>query len=349
MKEKIAAISIMANAILSGGKITVGGLSNSSAIVAEGIHSFVDIFSSVIGYLGIKISQKPVNKKHPYGYYKFEVLAGALITFILFATGFGIVWESFRKLLAPEKIEISYLAFGVMIFSAVINEIMARIKIHFGKKENSISLLSDGVHSRIDVFASLAVFAGLFLTEYWIYADAVLALLIGLYIVKESLSLGKEAVDSLLDVSAGEEIEKRIAFVASSMDIEIDSLITQKKGSVITANLAISLPEKLKVEVAAAISENLRRKLMEEIANLVYVTIQIESHQMETGFYKPFFGKGLGWQKAGRFKEEIKGAAGKGPDGECVCPQCGYKVSHERGVPCSNLQCCNCKTSLQRK
>lgn len=349
MKEKIALISIAANAVLSGVKITAGILSNSSAIVAEGIHSFVDIFSSAIGYLGIKISQKPVDKKHPYGYYKFEVLAGAAITLLLFATGIGIIWESLQKIMAPGKIEIGYLAFAVMIFSAVTNEAMARLKIHFGKKENSISLISDGIHSRVDVFASLAVLAGLLLARYWIYADAALALFIGLYIVKESFLLGKEAADSLLDVSAGSEIEKKIKSIAKSQNIAIGSLKTQKKGSVITANLEITLPKNLKVEEAEMVSDTLREAFMAEIDNLRYVSIQISSHEVESGYYKPEFGKGFGWRKRGKFKSKIQGASGKGPGGDCVCPECGYKMQHEHGVPCSKLKCPNCKINLQRK
>jgi divalent metal cation (Fe/Co/Zn/Cd) transporter len=71
-----------------------------------------------------------------------------------------------------------------MIFLAIVNEIMARLKIHFGQKENSVSLISDEVHSRIDVFTSLAVFVGLFLNKYWIFTDSVLAFLIGFYIIK---------------------------------------------------------------------------------------------------------------------------------------------------------------------
>jgi cation diffusion facilitator family transporter len=209
MKEKIAVISILANFVLAGGKIAVGFFSNSAAILAEGLHSFMDIFSSAVGYIGIRISKRPEDQKHPYGHYKFEVLAGVIITLILLVTGLGIMWEAYKNFLSPEKIEIGYLAFGIMIFSAVVNEVMARLKTHFGKKENSIALLSDGLHSRVDVFASLAVFAGLILTKYWVFIDSFLAFLIGLYIIKESFSLGKEAVDSLLDVSAGEEIEER--------------------------------------------------------------------------------------------------------------------------------------------
>ena len=87
-----------------------------------------------------------------------------VITLILLATGIGIIYEAVQGFMNPSIIKIPVLAFGIMIISALVNEIMARLKIHFGKKENSIALLSDGVHSRIDVYASLVVFIGLFLT-----------------------------------------------------------------------------------------------------------------------------------------------------------------------------------------
>ncbi len=349
MKEKIAVVSILANIVLAGGKVTIGILSASAAVLAEGIHSLVDIFSSAISYIGIKISKKPKDQKHPYGHYKFEVLTSFFITLILFGTGVGIIYKAYQNFLDPSLIKIPILAFGVMIFSVLVNEIMARFKIHFGKKENSMALLSDGFHSRIDVYTSAAVFVGLFLSKYWIYIDSLLALLVGLYIIKESFTLGKEAIDSLLDVSASSENEEKIKSIVKKENIEINSLKTQKKGSAITANLEITLPKDLKVEKAAKISQNLREKLMEEIEDLFYIVIQIKSYEMETGFYKPAFGKGFGWQRRGRFKDEIEKATGQGPDGYCVCPKCNYKIPHQTGTPCPTLQCPKCKTPLERK
>ena len=349
MKEKIAVISILANGLLAGGKVAVGVFSGSAAILAEGVHSFMDIFSSAVGYIGIKISAKPEDQKHPYGHYKFEVLGGTIITIILLATGSVIIYEAYRNFIDPEKIKISFLAFGIMAFSVAVNEIMARLKIHYGKKENSISLLSDGFHSRVDVYTSLAVFAGLFLTKYWIYADSLLAFLIGVYIIKKSFSLGKEAVDSLLDVSAGPKIEEKIKSIVKAQNIEISSLKTQKKGSAITANLEIELPSNLSVEEATKTSDNLREKLMKEIENLSYVAIQIKSHEVETGFYKPAFGRSFGWQRRGRFRGEFETAKGGGPGGYCVCPKCGYKIPHQRGIPCSQLLCPKCRINLIRE
>jgi len=353
MKEKIAGLSILANFILASLKIITGILVNSTAILAEGIHSGMDIFASAISFIGIKIGKKPVDKKHPYGHYKFEVLAGLTITFILLLTGIGIVYEAYQGFQNPSEVKIGYLALGVMLLSVAINEIMARLKISYGKKENSISLLSDGIHSKVDVYASIAVLIGIILTKYWIYADPLLALLVGLYIIKESFELGKEATDSLLDVSAGEKIDNRIKQIIEKQNITVSEIKTQKKGSAITANIEIKLPEKLTVNEASTISEKLKRKLIDSIEPLEYIAIQIKSHKVTDSFFKSKsdfgIGKAIGWKRKQRFKDEIKSAKGAGPEGYCICPKCGYKQKHIRGAPCSTIKCPKCKTNLTRK
>jgi cation diffusion facilitator family transporter len=343
MKEKIAAISVFANLILAVGKIVIGLMAGATSILAEGIHSGMDVISSAVSLIGINISKKEVDEKHPYGYYKFEVLSGLIITLLLFTTGAGIVHEAYKGFINPGELEIGFLAVGIMVFSALVNEVMARLKIHYGKKENSISLLSDGVHSRVDVYASIAVLIGLLLHNFWNYADPLLALFIGLYIIKESVSLGKEATDSLLDVSAGVEIERKIKEIADKEGIKISELKTQKKGSAITANVEVKLPSRLSVEEATEISTTLKKKLVEEMKNLKYVAIQITSHEMSSSYFKPSVGLGFGWQRRGKMHGDAMG-----PGGYCICPKCGYKVKHERGTPCSSIECPKCGVSLAR-
>jgi cation diffusion facilitator family transporter len=349
MKEKISLLGILVNGFLAAGKITVGIFSHSASILADGFHSLADIFSSFIGYWGIKKAQKPADEKHPYGHFKFEVLGGMVIVLFLVAAGIEAIFEAYQNYLDPQKIKLSSWAFAVMLISVVFNLATSQLKIYYGKKENSLTLLTDGTHDKADVLASSVVLLGLFLSRYWMYADALLAFLIGLYIIKEAYPIGKEAVDSLLDVSAGKEVEDKIKRLIKEQNIDLASLKTQKKGSVITANLEINLDSSLTVEKANRISDDLRKKLMQEIENLQFVIIQIKSHALETNFYQPTFGQGFAWQRKGRFKDGSPKAEGKGPDGECVCPQCGYTTPHQKGVPCSTLQCPNCKINLERK
>lgn len=348
MQDAISALSVAVNAALAGGKIAVGALSQSAAVMAEGIHSLMDLVSSSIGYIGIRISRKPEDAKHPYGHYKFEVLAGFIITLILCGTGARLVYGAYRGLLRPRAIALPVLAYWVMAISAVVNEIMARLKIHYGTREDSIALLSDGVHSRIDVWTSAAVFVGIWVSRYWIHADGLLALLIGVYIIQRSFLLGKGAVDSLLDASAGQEIEEKIRSIARGEHIALDSLKTQKRGVAVTANLEIDLPNTLTVEEATAISEALRKRLMSAIRRLSHVAIQIRSHEVETGFFRPSIGHGFGWQRRGGPKGRREETSGQGPGGHCVCPRCGYRAPHRRGVPCAALKCPQCAAPLER-
>lgn len=349
MKEKVSLLAVIVNIILTCSKLFAGYFSGSALIVAEGFHSLGDVFSSVVAFLGIKISKKPSDSKHPYGYQKYEVLSGLVITALLILAGITAIYEAYKGFISPELVKISLLPYIVMIFSAIINEVMARLKISYGKKENSISLVSDGVHSRVDVYASIGALAGLAISGFWIYADSLFALIVGLYIIKESFELGKEAVDSLLDVSAGDEIEGKIREIVTKEGVELDSLKTQRRGSATMANLEIKLPGGLTVDSAGTISEKLRKTLIGQIDSLNYVAIQIKSHDLESSYFKTRTGAGISWGRKGRYKGNLSSASGMGPDGQCVCPDCGYKVRHTRGVPCSNLKCPRCKVSLERK
>ncbi len=356
MKEKIAVLSVFVNLFLAIGKTLIGILINSASVLAEGIHSGMDVLSSGISLVGIKISEKPVDKKHPYGYYKFEVISGLIITITLFIAGIWMIWEAYKGFIDPTIISISYLAIGIMTLSVILNEITARLKIYYGKKENSISLLSDGIHDKVDVYASLAVLIGIALMPYWIYVDSILALLIGLYIIKESFELGKEATDSLLDASAGEEIENKIKNIVENHGIDIGEIKTQKKGSAITANLEITLPKDTKIDEATKISENLKKELIESLESLEYVVIQIKAHELTSMSFEPrgidskiSFTRGLRWQKKGKFEGKLKEAEGKGPEGYCVCHNCKYKQKHEKGTPCSKIKCPKCGKTMRRE
>jgi len=82
-KEAVSFISILANFFLGVLKIGLGVLAKSSALVADGFHSGMDVFSSLIAFWGIKVAQRKPTKVHSYGWARVEVLAGFVLPFFL--------------------------------------------------------------------------------------------------------------------------------------------------------------------------------------------------------------------------------------------------------------------------
>jgi cation diffusion facilitator family transporter len=348
-EERISLMGLAVNFALSVGKLIIGFLSQSTAIVAEGLHSGMDIFSSVISYVGIRVSKKPADTEHPYGHYKAEVVSGFVITIILLLTAVWILYESITSFLSPvQKVIVNHVSIGIMVTSAILNEVMYHVKIRSGKKYDSVGLISDGMHSRIDVLTSITVLVGVAASQYSIRTDSIAAFVVGLYILKESFSLGKRATDSLLDVSAGADVEGRIRVTAAKEKVKIKALKTQKRGPKIFAQLDVILPDNLRVDEASSITKNLEQRLVGSIENLDYVTIQIASHEIGESYYRGIFGRAFGWQRRGRI-EKVEGVRALGPGGYCVCPNCGHRIKHEIGIPCSSSKCPKCNANLTRE
>ncbi|MCD6400258.1 cation diffusion facilitator family transporter [candidate division WOR-3 bacterium] len=292
----VAILSTLVNVFFVIFKLGIGFLINSAALIADGIHSGLDVFSSLVTFWGIKKAEKPVDEKHPYGYYRFESLAGLVVTILLVVSAVWIFYEGVERILQPEAVVFSFWAIVIVILSILVNEIMARVKFYFGNKYESISLAADAEHSRADSISSMGVLGGLILAKFFFYADAVIAIIIGAYILKEAFNLGKEITDSLLDV-ANPELENKIKQICDDYKIKFSDLKTRKIGPANFAELKILLDPKLKIDQANSVIKTLENRLLKENPELKHVVIAVESHEMKESIIKPRFGRKFGFRR----------------------------------------------------
>lgn len=275
-KETISIISILSNLILGLLKIVLGLAAKSSALIAEGLHSAIDVISSAIAFLGIKVAKKRPTKEHPYGWARAEVLAGLLVTLLLAFAGVQIIRDAIQKILSGEyEATITLLPLLVMTTSVVINEALARLKIKIGQREESLALIADGKHSRVDVLGSAGVLAGLILTRFFPIADSSTALLVGIYILYETITLGREITENLLDV-ADSEVEEEIKKISKEQQVNLTTLKTRKIGALTFAELEVSLPTEVKISRADDLISELQETLISKIPRLEYVVVQIK-------------------------------------------------------------------------
>ncbi|MCD6500418.1 cation diffusion facilitator family transporter [bacterium] len=291
--QTVSIISTLLNLGLGISKLIFGFLIGSVALIADGIHSGVDVFSSFITFLGLKTARKPVDREHPYGHYRAESLAGFLVAILLAISGIWILYEAFERFFGGGVVRLSLGAILVVIISIAVTEFLARLKFYYGRKHKALSLVADAEHSRADALSSVGVLGGLFLIRYFSFADAIVALGIGGYILFEAFRIGKEITDSLLDV-ADKDIEERIRKICRAHQVEISDLKTRKIGAYNFAEIKIKLPPKLKVGKVQKITETLEERLLKNITELKQIVISIEAYDMARTVVLPKLGKRIG-------------------------------------------------------
>ena len=277
--QSVSIISTFVNFGLGLSKLAFGFLTGSVALIADGIHSGLDVFSSFITFIGLRKAKKPVDEKHPYGHWRAESLAGFFVALLLAVSGVWILYEAVIRFFGGEIVSFSFGAIIVVIISILITEVLARLKFYYGRKHQSLSLVADAEHSRADALGSVGVLLGLGLVKYFNSADAIIALFIGVYILYEAFKIGREITDSLLDV-ANKDVEERIKKICSSHKIEISQLRTRKIGGANLADIKIKLPPKLKVEKVQKIIDTLEERLLANIPELKQIVISIEAYEM---------------------------------------------------------------------
>ncbi len=275
-KKQIAIISTISNCLLAALKISIGLIASSTAILASGIDSLSDILSSLLVYIGIKLSEKTASKKHPYGLFRAESIASFIVfLFVLFAS-LGIIYESITNLFTGEfNTDVNTIALITMFVSALITGLLSYFKIKIGKSQNSTSLVLDGRHSLIDVLTSSAVIIGLLISNTIPIFDSIAGLLIGLYILFETSKMAREVFEGLLD-TADIDSENKVKEICMKEEVKISSIKSRKVAGRTFMELEVTLPTDIKIKKADKVISNLQKLILQKIKEIEYVVIQIK-------------------------------------------------------------------------
>jgi len=291
-------------------KLVTGLLSGSIGLLGDGLHSIFDSFSSAAVYVGIRLSERPADKRHPYGYFKAETLAALFVTIVLLLAGAGIAWQALRSLGSERVPEAIPLLMGVAVASAVVSEAMARYKLRVGSESNSIALVADAFHSRADVLTSGSVLFGLTLTSLGVHwGDAAGGMVVAGIILLTGVRLGREAADVLMDRSPSEDVLLRIADAARSSQAVKDCHVKRSRavGNHLFVELEVGVDAGIPVEIGNQIIKEVERRVKAAVPEVESTLVSLNPLGIEarrTWTPRPWSrGRGLGhrgrsWQLA---------------------------------------------------
>ncbi|GGI18300.1 cation diffusion facilitator family transporter [Gottfriedia solisilvae] len=269
---KIALLSICSNSFIVLLKLAVGIITGSVAIISEAIHSLLDLVASVIAFFSVKISNRPPDKEHPYGHGKFENISGTVETLLIFIAGIWIIVESVEKLIHPSPIKLPFVGVIVMLLGAFINWRVGKKVQKVGDETHSVAMQSNALHLLTDVYSSLGVAASLILVSLtgWVVLDALIGIGIAVYIMKESIELGKKSFTPLLDtgLSSDEIIQiEQVLLNFKSQFIEYHDLRTRRSGAEEHIDFHLVLPSSMSIEEAHLLCDKIEDEIKKVLIN----------------------------------------------------------------------------------
>lgn len=273
--------SMLGNMVLAVIKFLGGIFGHSYALIADGIESTVDIFSSLLVLLGLRYAARPADENHPYGHGKAEPLITFAVVVFLVLSAFTIAWQSIQNIQTPHALPESWTLWvlaGIILWK----ETSFQVVLRRSKKLGSSSLKAEAWHHRSDAITSVAAFIGisiaLFGGEGFEVADDYAALLAVGFILYNCYGIFRPALGEVMDENNHDTLVEEIRQIALTVPgvSDTEKCFIRKAGMKYHVDLHAHVDGKLTVREGHDIAHELKDTLRREIPQLGHVLIHIE-------------------------------------------------------------------------
>src|SRR5579863_8043865 len=259
-------------------QFAIAAIGGSAGLFADALHNLGDVFTTVALWIAFVISNRAANQRYTYGYYRSEDLAGIFIVLVIIASAVAGAVESIQKLTSGNVPTQLYLSMAAALVGVIGNETLAQYKIAVGRRINSVPLMADGQHSRIDGLTSLAAFLGLVGVRFGLpIADPVAGIVITVVIITVVYSTSHSVLQRLLDA-----VDPRVvpSIISKAQEVSGVEAVTDVRarwvGHTLHVAMNIEVEPELTLIKAHAIAEEARHRLFHSIKGISEVVIHTD-------------------------------------------------------------------------
>lgn len=275
---KTSVIGILANVVLAGLKLVVGLRSVSTSITLDAVNNLTDALAPLITIIGVKLSVKDPDRKHPYGYGRIECLSTMAIGIIISYTGLFSVIESVKKIMQPAAPNYSPLALEIIALTVVARMLLGLYTIKSGKKLESESLVASGKDALNDSFISIStIIVALVFIFTGLNVEAFLGLVFSGLIIKAGMETLYGTVSKILGERVPMELSKAVKESIKSFP-EIDGvycLVIHDYGKDrLLGSAHIEVPESLTALYLDTLERSVAKKVLDDTGvELIGITV----------------------------------------------------------------------------
>lgn len=259
-------------------------------LISDAMESFVNLASASFALAMVTIAARPPDAEHPYGHHKAEYFSSGFEGVLIIGAAGAIIWFAVLRLLSPQPIEQLGWGMALSVLSSVFNGALAMMLFKAARVHRSIALSADARHLMTDVWTSVGVLVGVAAVALtgWLWLDPVIAIAVGLNIVREGGKLVWRSSQGLMDEALEPESLAALQaaldrFKAQAPDgdrLRFDDVVTRRAGQRLFADMHMHVPGDWSLQRAAGLRDGVEQALMDAVPGL-RVTIQLLPLGME--------------------------------------------------------------------
>ena len=279
-----AQAGILTNAGLAVVKILTGLLGHSYALIADGVESVTDVFSSLVLWRGLSLAARSPDKEYPFGYGKAESLSAAVISLLLIGAAIGIALQAVREIITPHHAPAPYTLL-VLVLVVAVKETLFRKVFLVGQEVDSPAVKADAWHHRSDAITSAAAMVGISVAVIggpgWEPADDVAALFASAMILVNGTRLLRPAVQDLMDRAPDQALLEEVVGVAETVEgvLATEKVLARRVGGQYRVVLHVEADPGLSLREAHDLGHRVRNRIVKEVPSVMDVLIHMEPHE----------------------------------------------------------------------
>ncbi len=204
-------VGICCNLILFGAKIGAGFMTGSISIMADAFNNLSDAASSIVGFVGMKMAQKPADEGHPFGHGRIEYISAFIVAFIVIQVGFSLLKTSLGKILHPEELTFGIISVGILMLSVGVKLWMAFFNRNLGRRVQSSVMKATAADSLGDVAATSATILSIVVFGVWkVNIDGLVGLVVSVLVMIAGVNIAKDTLEPLIGGPIDPEIYRKI-------------------------------------------------------------------------------------------------------------------------------------------
>ena len=215
VRNKYAMLSsitgIIVNILLSIFKFIVGLISNSMSIISDAVNNITDAGSSVVSMIGFKLSQKEIDKDHPWGHGRMEYVAAFIVDVLIIIVGYQLLQTSIGKIINPEMPSITNVTIILLVVAILVKLWLFVFYRKIANTIDSAAIRGTAYDSISDTISTLAVLISAIVAKLAnVSIDGYISILVSMFILFTGCKALKETIDLLLGEKPDEEFVKEI-------------------------------------------------------------------------------------------------------------------------------------------